>query len=164
MHKTKSGFTIVELLIVIVVIAILAAISIVAYNGIQERARVSTAKSDLSSLGKQVGIFMVDDGAPPDTSLEWGTILKAANLFNGTRDSTVKRFIFCTDATSYAVVQGVPLNYSVNGQPFYFIKNGALGQANWDSSITGTYGTDRACKQPAVLPTYTGSSYSDQAT
>ena len=36
--KKTSGFTIVELLIVVVVIAILAAISIVAYNGIQERA------------------------------------------------------------------------------------------------------------------------------
>ena len=34
MKKTSSGFTIVELLIVIVVIAILAAITIVAYNGI----------------------------------------------------------------------------------------------------------------------------------
>ena len=39
MKKTKSGFTIVELLIVIVVIGILAAITIVAYNGIQSRAR-----------------------------------------------------------------------------------------------------------------------------
>lgn len=38
MRKSTSGFTIVELLIVIVVIAILATISIVAYNGIQDRA------------------------------------------------------------------------------------------------------------------------------
>ena len=48
MYKTKSGFTIVELLIVIVVIAILAAITIVAYNGIQQRAnntqRIAAAK------------------------------------------------------------------------------------------------------------------------
>jgi prepilin-type N-terminal cleavage/methylation domain-containing protein len=36
----SSGFTIVELLIVIVVIGILAAISIVAYNGMQARARI----------------------------------------------------------------------------------------------------------------------------
>ena len=35
----NAGFTIVELLIVIVVIAILAAITIIAYNGIQQRSR-----------------------------------------------------------------------------------------------------------------------------
>jgi len=54
MFKTKSGFTIVELLIVIVVIGILAAITIVAYNGIQVRARnnakMSSASADLRAL------------------------------------------------------------------------------------------------------------------
>lgn len=38
MHK-PYGFTIVELLIVIVVVGLLAGISVVAYNGIQGRAR-----------------------------------------------------------------------------------------------------------------------------
>ena len=50
----KKGFTIVELLIVIVVIAILAAISVVAYNGIQDRAKQSQIKSDLRSLDAAV--------------------------------------------------------------------------------------------------------------
>jgi len=36
--KSSRGFTIVELLIVIVVVAILAAVTVVAYNGIQQRA------------------------------------------------------------------------------------------------------------------------------
>ena len=48
------GFTIVELLIVIVVIAILAAISVVAYNGIQERARNAKINQDLASLQKAI--------------------------------------------------------------------------------------------------------------
>ncbi|RYF29318.1 MAG: prepilin-type N-terminal cleavage/methylation domain-containing protein [Chloroflexi bacterium] len=39
--SSKSGFTIVELLIVIVVIGILAAITIVAFNGVQKRAQQS---------------------------------------------------------------------------------------------------------------------------
>ncbi|MDB5165339.1 MAG: Fimbrial protein, partial [Candidatus Saccharibacteria bacterium] len=46
----QRGFTIVELLIVIVVIGILAAITIVAYNGIQNRARVSSVNSALTQV------------------------------------------------------------------------------------------------------------------
>jgi prepilin-type N-terminal cleavage/methylation domain-containing protein len=44
-HWRKRGFTIVELLIVFVVIAILAAITAVAYSGIQDRARTSIAQT-----------------------------------------------------------------------------------------------------------------------
>jgi len=54
--KLQKGFTIVELLIVIVVIGILAAITIVAYNGVQERARVSSANSDLNLLNKAIQV------------------------------------------------------------------------------------------------------------
>lgn len=50
----KSGFTIVELLIVVVVIAILAAITIVAYNGIQNRAKDSALSSAASQAGRKV--------------------------------------------------------------------------------------------------------------
>ena len=54
LKQTKSrGFTIVELLIVIVVIAILAAITIVAYNGIQNRAKASSAQAALNTVIKK---------------------------------------------------------------------------------------------------------------
>ena len=49
---TKNGFTIVELLIVIVVIGILAAITIVAFSGIQNRANNTTLSTDLSNAQK----------------------------------------------------------------------------------------------------------------
>jgi prepilin-type N-terminal cleavage/methylation domain-containing protein len=53
-NNIKSrGFTIVELLIVIVVIAILATISIVAYNGIQNRGKISAAKSLTGQIAKK---------------------------------------------------------------------------------------------------------------
>ena len=59
--NTKTGFTIVELLIVIVVIAILAAITIVAFNGIQERARVSSVSAALNQATKKIAVYQVDN-------------------------------------------------------------------------------------------------------
>lgn len=63
----RKGFTIVELLIVVVVIAILAAITIVAYNGVQTRARDAKRISDAKQITKLVEIFKIDatDGRPP---------------------------------------------------------------------------------------------------
>lgn len=48
--KTPRGFTIVELLIVIVVIGVLATISIVAYNGLQQRARNAQVISGVRAI------------------------------------------------------------------------------------------------------------------
>ena len=65
----KSGFTIVELLIVIVVIGILAAIVLVAYNGTQERARYAVMQSDLESLNKGILLYHAANGSYPVTTL-----------------------------------------------------------------------------------------------
>lgn len=57
-----SAFTIVELLIVIVIIGILAAISIVAYNGIQNRANDTAVQNDIASMARQVHLLSADTG------------------------------------------------------------------------------------------------------
>ena len=57
--RRSGGFTIVELLIVIVVIAILAAISVVAYTGIQNRAHDTAIQNDLRQLSQQIQAYIV---------------------------------------------------------------------------------------------------------
>jgi prepilin-type N-terminal cleavage/methylation domain-containing protein len=65
--RRKNGFTIVELLIVIVVIAILAAISIVAYNGIQQRAINSQMQMEAAQAAKLIQSYYATNGTYPPT-------------------------------------------------------------------------------------------------
>ncbi|MFZ1243018.1 MAG: prepilin-type N-terminal cleavage/methylation domain-containing protein [Candidatus Saccharimonas sp.] len=71
-HRSKkvAGFTIVELLIVIVVIAILAAISIVSYNGIQARARAVSMQSSIEQAYKLIELYYAENGEYPKTTTE----------------------------------------------------------------------------------------------
>jgi prepilin-type N-terminal cleavage/methylation domain-containing protein len=66
----KAGFTIVELLIVVVVVGILAAISIVAYNGIQNRTHDSSVQNDLSQTYKKIQLFKVDNTTNPVAAMD----------------------------------------------------------------------------------------------
>lgn len=66
MKKATTGFTIVELLIVIVVIAILATISIVAYTGIQARARDSGRIAKVKDIAKALELYKIDNGGYPN--------------------------------------------------------------------------------------------------
>ncbi|MDB5165665.1 MAG: exported protein of unknown function, partial [Candidatus Saccharibacteria bacterium] len=56
----QQGFTIVELLIVIVVIGILAAITIVAYNGIQNRGKTAAAQAAANGADKKAEAYNAD--------------------------------------------------------------------------------------------------------
>jgi prepilin-type N-terminal cleavage/methylation domain-containing protein len=66
-YVNKHGFTIVELLIVIVVIGILAAISVVAYNGITKNAQLASMRSVITQLQKSIELYRAQNGVYPAT-------------------------------------------------------------------------------------------------
>jgi len=68
MQKPQAGFTIVELLIVIVVIATLAAISIVAYNGIRTKAENDRTVSVVGDYVKAFKLYQSDNGYLPESN------------------------------------------------------------------------------------------------
>lgn len=63
--RDQKGFTIVELLIVIVVIGILAALVITTYGGIQGKARDSERQSDLQAVQTQIEAFYANNNYYP---------------------------------------------------------------------------------------------------
>lgn len=139
----KSGFTIVELLIVIVVIAILAAISIVAYNGIQQRTITSTLQADLSNAVKTLKLYQADYGYFP-------TSINATTYCPTPADAN-----YCLKPTS----DNVFLNYTVdnpsnpqafsldarssNGTRYYASSSGGISESADTFTMAAIAGTQR---------------------
>ena len=61
----NQGFTLVELLIVIVIIAILTVVSLVAYNGLQNQAKTSAAKSAADAVAKKAELYNTANSSYP---------------------------------------------------------------------------------------------------
>lgn len=103
-RPNNKAFTIVELLVVIVVIGILAAITIVSYSGITKRASVSSLMSDLKNASTQLAMDYVLNGDiyPVSGSL--------ANGGKGLSKSPTTTFKYVSATTSYCVT-GTLINY-----------------------------------------------------
>ncbi len=78
--NNQSGFTIVELLIVIVVIGILAGLVLNTFNGIQARGRDTERKTDINAMHAQLEAYHADNGFYPTTANMASTTWIDANL------------------------------------------------------------------------------------
>lgn len=115
----QRGFTIVELLIVIVIIAILAAIISITYAGIQNRARITIAQHDMSSFGKSMQLFKVTYNRSAISAIDFSEVLKEAGIYDSTRTDK-KSYVICASSNNFAFVAWSPIveNYK-NGDILY---------------------------------------------
>jgi prepilin-type N-terminal cleavage/methylation domain-containing protein len=100
MKLSKSGFTLVELLIVIIVIGILAGIVLVTYNGLQAGARDARRKADLQNIADAIGSYRVkhDDIG---TGSGCGYQGNGSGWFNYTGTSYPKSILTCLTEAGY---------------------------------------------------------------
>jgi prepilin-type N-terminal cleavage/methylation domain-containing protein len=145
MKKTTSGFTIVELLIVIVVIGILAAITIVAYNGIQNRTYDTSVQSDLRNIAKQLEVGRVDSitNSYPTTN---ATIAASVNIkvnknSYATTPNAGYNLLMCFPTTANPT-DYILLAQSKSGKKFYMQGGGTIteytGGVSWSGGVAAT--------------------------
>lgn len=101
-YKHHYGFTIVELLIVIVVIGILAAITIVSFNGVTAKAYNAKVQSGVNTYAKVISSYSAEKGSWPTQSPAClGSGYASNQCWNGTNGTVFVNSDLDTALSSY---------------------------------------------------------------
>ncbi|MEO6110112.1 MAG: prepilin-type N-terminal cleavage/methylation domain-containing protein [Candidatus Saccharimonadales bacterium] len=152
MRRLTKGFTIVELLVVIVVIGILAAIVFISYGAVSNNAHDTAVKSDLQKIDDAFKQYTLDNsGLFPNTNIKLATL--GLKLTTGSYTTTNKANIYvCTNATDteYAVIA-----MSQSGKRFMVKSESGIseytGSVVWNPT-TANWPTTCADIDPSYIP------------
>lgn len=119
MKKSSRGFTLVELVIVVAVIIILAAMTISVYSGAQARSRDAKRKADIANIAKALELYYDDNGEYPNAANN-GTLISSS--WSVSKDSVswpaFSSFLTAPSAkTGTAATDSVPADPTNNGSP-----------------------------------------------
>lgn len=153
MMRKKSGFTLIELIVVLIIIGILSSIAAPLMNNMKVKAMCAEAVTDMGAIRTALQIYYIEYNAyPPGSSFNALSILglppsdfqgryiiAPTNAFrvaisNGAPDS--HRFIECTldTVTAPEIATSLDIPLSGRGRLYMFVNNGQIAQSNLSKS------------------------------
>ncbi len=126
MHKRfLYGFTLVELMVVIVTIVILAGVVVATYSGIQERAHDTAVQTDMTKIADDINIFYANTGKYPAGPVQLAganTVKVARNSYESTKDALT----YCVSQGATAGSAMVLIGLSKSGARYLVQDDGAV--------------------------------------
>lgn len=101
-YFTRSGFTIIELVIVITIIGILSAIVLVSYSGVTKKAVITSLQSDLANASEQLKIFKVQNNSnyPASNAMDCGATPAAGTVCFKTSSGNIATTLITNNSTN----------------------------------------------------------------
>ena len=115
----RSAFTLIELLLVMVILVVLAAVVVPKFTGRSEQARMTAAKTDIASIDQAVEAFEVDNGRYPSNEEGLGALLTAPAGLPNWHGPYLKRTSVPVDPWGNAYVYRFPGQHNTNGPDLF---------------------------------------------
>lgn len=137
--KSREGFTLIELMIVIVVLGILASIAVPKLSEVREKANIAVIKSDLHNIQIALEMYYVDNNSYPADTVDPGVEdipvdaleITLSDLVTDSPDLSYK-YDLSDDGTEYLVY----IQYPASDDNYYFIKSGTGVSSKSDGAPT----------------------------
>lgn len=89
MKTKRHGFSMIELIVVVTIIAVLTTIGVVVYTSAQRRARDGKRRADLEQIRSALVLYRTDNGTYP-TSINWSNMSPITTYLSGSSVSDPK--------------------------------------------------------------------------
>jgi len=138
-RQRSRGFTLIEILIVVILLGILAAIVIPQFNSASSQARTNAGQSIVQSLRSQIQLYRIQHGnALPDLVTDWSPMVQTSTY--GNPPQTLGPYVQPTvnnPLTGGNVVKNGDGTAAVAGADFIYDYNGGNGTGNiWATTNT----------------------------
>ena len=127
--RKESGFTIIELLIVIAIIGILATLVLTNFQGAQAKGRDTVRKNDINSLYQKLEEYFNENGSYPSNALTAATFpgIDAGALLDSNNPAVTIASTFTTNATAPTLTPTKPAQYAYGAYGTACTSGGASG-------------------------------------
>lgn len=133
MKNRQTGFTLIELMIVVAIVGILASVAMPAYQSYSVRAQVSEGLNIAGPVQSSIAEFYYNNGGFPTDNADAGLALPAE--FSGSYVSGIS-----INGADVVVTYGNDANAQISGQTIILTATPSLGSLNW------------ACASGGVIP------------
>ncbi|HUR52018.1 MAG TPA: prepilin-type N-terminal cleavage/methylation domain-containing protein [Mycobacteriales bacterium] len=144
-QEKEGGFTLIELLVVMIIIGILAAIAIPVFLNQRKKAQDSAAKADVSTIGKELATYFVDNCTVP-------TVLQTSGRYELT--AAAPAAAAACQSPAAAIVTGTPeadIGKSSDNVVLHAVVAGAgiVDDTHWCVGVTNSKGDKKDYKYSA---------------